>query len=285
MTVRYAISHVTEYHYSVPVAVSHNEARVRLRPLPYQKILEEDVAIEPAANRRARFRDYHGNSVDYFELREPVEVLRVVASFVVERSAPPAAPANSPPWDAPTPASRAQEFALDSPLIRRSDAFREYAAPSFPAGRPVVAAIKDLTHRIHEDFRFDPTATEVHTAVEEVLKSRAGVCQDFAHLEIACLRSMGLPARYVSGYLRTLPPPGGVRLVGADATHAWVAVHCGEAGWLDFDPTNDLMPGEGHVTVGWGRDYGEVPPLRGVLVGGGDTSLRVAVDVAELATN
>ncbi len=282
MTVRYAITHVTSYTYGSPVAVSHNETRLRLRSLPYQVVLSQDVEVEPVANHRSTFSDYFGNAVDYFELREPVEVLLVRSQSLVERSAPPAEPTESLPWSRVAEANSPTlvEFRLDSPMIRRSDAFREYAAPSFPRGRPVMEAVRDLTRRIHQEFEFDTKATEVHTAVEDVLQQRAGVCQDFAHVQIACLRSMGLAARYVSGYLRTVPPPGRPRLVGADASHAWVAVHCGNDEWIEFDPTNDLVPGDGHVTAGWGRDYRDVPPVRGVLIGGGSTQLRVSVDVA-----
>lgn len=284
MTVRYAISHLTEYAYASPVAVSHNEARLRPRELPYQHIVEDKLVIDPEANHRSEFVDYFGNAVDYFELREPVEVLRVRSESVVERDVSPERPTSSQPWSVVAAERRADttEYRIDSPLVRRSDAFRDYAAVSFPRGRNVMDGVLDLTHRIHEEFRFDSTATEVHTAVEDVLESRAGVCQDFAHVQIACLRSMGLAARYVSGYLRTIPPPGRERLVGADASHAWVAVHCGGGEWIEFDPTNNLVPGTGHVTVAWGRDYGDVPPVKGVLIGGGSTRLRVSVDVAPL---
>ena len=159
-------------------------------------------------------------------------------------------------------------------------AFREYAAPSFPLGRPLLEAMADLNRRIHQEFTYDPHFTTVATPLNQVLTEQRGVCQDFAHLAMACLRAWGLAARYVSGYLETLPPPGQPRLIGADASHAWLAVYVPGVGWAEFDPTNDCMPGEQHITLAWGRDYGDVAPLKGVMTGGGSHSLEVSVDVA-----
>jgi transglutaminase-like putative cysteine protease len=161
-------------------------------------------------------------------------------------------------------------------------ALRQLAEPSFTPGRPWLEAVLDLTKRIYTEFKYDPAATNVNTALDTVLRIKRGVCQDFAHLQIGCLRSMGLPARYVSGYLLTAPPPGQPKLVGSDASHAWTAAFSPEAGWIDFDPTNNIIPGIGHVTLAWGRDYGDVCPIKGVLVGGGQHRMRVAVDVAPL---
>lgn len=279
---RYTITHLTEYRYDVPVAVSHNAARVRPRPLPHQRIVSQDVLIDPACGRRSRFVDYFGNEVDYFELRNPVEVLRVRAVTVVDRTAPVVSELAKRPWQevARTNDPEAAEFRLDSPFVRRNEEFRAYAISSFPRARPIGEGLAELTSRIHEDFQFDPNATHVNTPVEDVLRTRAGVCQDFAHVAIACLRSIGLSARYTSGFLRTIPPPGEERLVGADATHAWLAVHIGNDEWLGADPTNDVSPADEHVTIGWGRDYSDVPPVRGVRVGGGGAELTVSVDVA-----
>jgi transglutaminase-like putative cysteine protease len=173
----------------------------------------------------------------------------------------------------------AYEFMFESPRIRRRPEFTAYASQSFNPGRPLTEALLDLTARIHSDFRFDSKATNVRTPVEEFFRKRRGVCQDFAHFQIACLRSLNLPARYVSGYLRTLPPPGRPRLTGADASHAWVSVYCPDAGWLDVDPTNNVVPSLSHVTLAWGRDYGDVSPMRGIILGGRDHTLKVAVDV------
>jgi transglutaminase-like putative cysteine protease len=203
----------------------------------------------------------------------------------------PMLPQRTPAWqavrdrcasDVLTEDSAAGEFRFDSPNIVRKPAFAEYAAQSFPKDRPLLDGIRDFTARIYRDFRFDPRATTVATPLDEVFKKRRGVCQDFAHFAIAGLRSIGLPARYVSGYLETLPPPGKPRLVGADASHAWYAVWCPGHGWIDADPTNNLLPGDRHVTVAWGRDFSDVSPLRGVVVGGGGTSPGVSVDVARV---
>ena len=169
-----------------------------------------------------------------------------------------------------------------SPFVQLSDDVAAFAAPSFPAGRPLLDAVADLTHRIHEDLAYDQAATNVSTPVDEVLRLRRGVCQDFTHLEIACLRAMGLPARYVSGYLVTVAAPGKSKLVGADASHAWLAVFCPGAGWVPADPTNDVVPDQRHITVAWGRDFGDVTPMRGVIVGGSRHDLRVSVDVSPL---
>ena len=175
------------------------------------------------------------------------------------------------------------QFIFDSPQVRASFELADYAAQSFPAGTPLLAGARDLTRRIFEDFKYDSKATTVATPLEEVWEKRRGVCQDFAHLGIACLRSLGLPARYVSGYLRTRPPEGGEQLVGADATHAWFAIFCPGTGWVDFDPTNNVLPAEEHITVAYGRDFGDVSPVAGILTGGGKHVVKVAVEVKPLA--
>jgi len=173
------------------------------------------------------------------------------------------------------------QFVFDSPQVRVSFELADYARESFKNGTPLLAGTKDLTRRIFTDFTYDPKATTVATPLEEVLMTRRGVCQDFAHLGIACLRSLGLPARYVSGYLRTRPPEGQPRLVGADASHAWFGVFNPGTGWVDFDPTNNVQPAEEHITVAYGRDFGDVSPVAGILTGGGKHNVKVSVDVAE----
>ncbi len=173
----------------------------------------------------------------------------------------------------------AYQFVFDSPRIRARTEFAAYAFESFTRGRSMQEALIDLTARIYADFKFDSKVTNVRTPPEEVFKKRRGVCQDFAQLQIACLRSLNLAARYVSGYLRTYPPPGKARLIGADASHAWVSAYCPGMGWLDVDPTNNVVPSDGHVTLAWGRDYGDVSPLRGLVLGGGVHTLKVAVDL------
>jgi len=176
----------------------------------------------------------------------------------------------------------AYSYTFDSPHARASRALAAYAAPSFPPGRPFLDAVMDLTRRIHDEFVYDPRATTIATPLSQVLEARRGVCQDFAHLQIGCLRALGLPCRYVSGYLLTRPPAGKPRLQGADASHAWVSVHLPDFGWVDFDPTNGLMPGEQHVTIACGRDFADVTPVRGVILGGGPHELTVEVDVSPI---
>jgi transglutaminase-like putative cysteine protease len=182
--------------------------------------------------------------------------------------------------DGVTPA--VSQFVFASPYIPPASEIRAFARSSFPEGRTLLMGAIDLMHRIHRDFRFDPSATNITTPLTRVLAERRGVCQDFAHFQISCLRSLGLAARYVSGYLLTDPPPGQPRLTGADASHAWLAVYCPHHGWVDLDPTNDVIVGQRHVVLGWGRDYGDVSPLRGVLLGGSEHSLHVGVSVVPL---
>jgi transglutaminase-like putative cysteine protease len=250
--------------------------------------VRNDLRITPHAECKER-TDYFGNQLCFFTVQEPHSRLVVEARSEVaideDQGARPRPAmaweevAKSLPRDR-TPASLdAYQFVFESPRIRPSSDFAKYAAPSFTPGRPFVEALLDLTARIHGEFKFDSKATSVRTPAEEVLKKRRGVCQDFAHLQIACLRSLHLPARYISGYLRTYPPPGKPRLVGADASHAWVSAYCPGFGWMDVDPTNNVIPSYGHIMLAWGRDYGDVSPLRGVIVGGRDHTLRVNVDV------
>jgi transglutaminase-like putative cysteine protease len=287
------VRHVTHYRYAEPVSTSHHDARVAPLATELQRPLAHVVEVRPAPTSRAERTDFFGNRALHFELREPHDELEVTATSVVALTpaSPPLALA-TPPWEAVRDRLRtdrrrdlldAYAFTFPSPLVRPSAALAEYARPSFPQGRPVLAAVRDLTSRIHADFTYDPEATDVSTPVDEVLAHRRGVCQDFAHLEIACLRAMGLPARYVSGYLLTRPPPGKPKLVGADASHAWVATFVPDWGWVELDPTNDLIPSDEHVRVAFGRDFGDVTPIRGVILGGGAHEIDVAVDVSPVA--
>ncbi|HEV3032835.1 MAG TPA: transglutaminase family protein [Polyangia bacterium] len=284
------VVHVTEYLYSERVSTSHHDLHLLPRATPEQTCLGEELEIAPApATRRERTDDF-GNRCTYVEIHEPHNNLRVTSRADVEVAPPAPLPATSVPWEsvrdvvragAGAEARAARAFAFSSPYVPASTwaVAREYALPSFAAGRPVVEAARALTSRLHADFAYDSRATTIATPVDEVLRLRRGVCQDFAHLQIACLRALGVPARYVSGYLVTRPPPGKPRLVGADASHAWIAVFVPELGWLPLDPTNDLVPGEQHVTVAWGRDYSDVTPVRGVIMGGGRHDLWVSVEV------
>lgn len=288
--VRYRIIHRTTYTYESPVTVGHYIARLEPRSLPFQECPWHEISIRPVPMQRAEREDSFGNTCVYFEIEGSHQKLEVIARSLVEvLPGDPVDPSETPAWevvrdacrsDHASPASLAGELAFSSQLIPTGAVFADYARSSFPARRPVLEAVCDLNRRIFEDFIFDPAATDFATPVELVLKKRRGVCQDFAQVMIACLRSLGLPARYVSGYLETLPPAGQVKLVGADASHAWVSVYCGDVvGWVDADPTNNLLPSDRHVTVAWGRDFGDVSPLRGVTIGAGEQRLQVAVDV------
>jgi transglutaminase-like putative cysteine protease len=247
--------------------------------------VRSDLTISPPAHDRRERLDFFGNRTVYFAVLAPHTRLTVTATSLV-RTAPPAEPAADTPWEQVRDAVRtdvdsdARQFVIDSPLVAASEQLAAFAAPSFPAGAPLVAAALDLIGRIHADFRYLPGATEVSTTTDEVLTSRTGVCQDFAHLAIGALRSLGLSARYVSGYLETRPPPGRERLVGTDESHAWISLFVPGTGWVDLDPTNDKIVDERYVTTAWGRDYTDVPPLKGVIFTEGDThDLSVSVDV------
>ncbi|HYD68105.1 transglutaminase family protein [Azospirillum sp.] len=286
---RYRVRHVTTCAYSTPVLVSHHAARLIPRETERQRCLDASLSVEPAPAARADRVDYFGNPVSFLTIQTSHRVLTVIAESHVEVAPPPAAdPLATPPWEAvraalacpaDAPALEAAEFLCDSPFAAASDDLRAYARPSFAPGRPVLDAAFDLTRRIHADFQYDPAATTVSTPLAQVLAMRRGVCQDFAHLQIACLRAMGLAARYVGGYLLTRPPPGQAKLVGADASHAWVSVWIPGRGWVDLDPTNDMLVGDEHVTCAWGRDYEDVSPVKGQVVGGGEHALTVSVDV------
>jgi transglutaminase-like putative cysteine protease len=289
-TMRYEIQHRTTYTYEEPVSIGHHLARLAPRTLRGQRCESHALEIEPAPASMAEHTDYFGNVSLFFALRGSHSVLSVFARSVVEIDVPiPPAAADTPAWevlrdavraDVLTPDAEAGEFAFGSPLITPGAVFADYARASFPARRPVLEAALHLNHRIFSDFKFDRKATDVATPVGEAFEKRRGVCQDFAHIFIACFRSMGLPARYTSGYLETLPPPGKPKLVGADASHAWASVWCGSsAGWVDVDPTNDCVPSGRHITVAHGRDFNDVSPLRGVVYGSGEQELNVAVDV------
>jgi transglutaminase-like putative cysteine protease len=283
------VTHTTTYDYRSPVSVAHHLLYLAPRRLARQLPLNHSLDIQPGPAATSRHTDYFGNEVVFIALEGAHRQLRVTSnSRVAVAPAFIPDPAETPAWegvrnlcraDLSEPVLEASEFTFASPLVPLEPAFRAYAAESFPTARPILDAVLDLAARIHREFSFDATATTVSTPLARVLEGRGGVCQDFAHLMIACLRSLGLPTRYVSGYLETLPPPGQARLIGADASHAWVAFFCPGLGWIDVDPTNNLLPSMRHITLGWGRDYGDVSPIRGVLVGGEEHTLAVAVDV------
>jgi len=285
----YRLQHTTTYAYNGAVSLSHHLLRLRPRELPGQKCLNSQIHIEPRPDVLAGHRDYFGNAMTFVTIEGSHKKLVVTARSDVEVTAStPPAPDQTPPWELArdvTPEGDMQsylptrEFVYDSPMIKKNLNFRDYAALSFSAGRPLLEAVLDLTSRMHGDFKFDTRATNIATPLQEVFRKRRGVCQDFAHLQIGFLRSVGIAARYVSGYLETEPPPGKPRLAGADASHAWISFHCPGTGWIDVDPTNDVLVSNRHITLGWGRDYSDVSPIRGIIIGSGEHLMEVAVDV------
>ena len=284
----YDIRHVTTYRYDAPVAA----ARCSLRLVPAagegQRLLGYGIDVVPRPTSLVERADFFGTRVATAIIGAPHRELRITATSRVDVERRPA-PDASPRWeDVRREAASVMALGTRSPahflypsrLVPLFDPATAYAADSFTPGRPIVAAVRELMQRVHDDFLYDPKATAVTTPLAEAFAARTGVCQDFAHAAIAGLRGLGLPAAYVSGYIRTLPPPGQPRLVGADASHAWVSLWCGaECGWLDFDPTNDLVVADEHVTLGWGRDYADVSPVRGMLLGGGKHTVAVGVDL------
>ena len=286
---RYRISHRTTYQYVYPVTVGNHVACLKPRSSLHNHLVRSALEIHPKPITLTERCDYFGNCLCFFTVQEPHHELVVEATSEVVRTSDEALNTQPAlPWEASTATLAddhspegidAYQYQFESPRIRIRPEFAAYALQSFTPQRPMREALRDLTTRIYKDFRFDSKVTTVRTTTEEVFKKRRGVCQDFAHVQIACLRSIHIAARYVSGYLRTYPPPGKPRLIGADASHAWVSAYCRGLGWLDMDPTNDVAPTDGHVTLAWGRDYGDVSPLRGLILGGGSHTLNVEVDM------
>ena len=289
---RYRITHRTEYRSVEPVSVGHNEAWLTPRNTPNQRCLNHQMEVSPGPSIIMTRIDYFQNTTTQFAFNQGYDALIVTSINEVEVEPHLPAEVPEPTWEMVRDAVRAHqteddfsalEFIFNSPRCRVSAEFAEYAKSSFPPGGLIRECVTDLMQRFHDDFQYDSAATTVSTPVEQVYRIRRGVCQDFAHLLISMLRSIGIPARYVSGYLRTLPPPGKPRLVGADASHAWMSVYCGDWGWIDIDPTNNQFTSTDHITIAWGRDYTDVAPLKGVYVGGSSPQLLVSVDVDEIS--
>jgi len=288
----YSILHRTIYEYTAPVAVSHHVARLEPRASTAQEREQFSLKIFPEPSLRKNRPDYFGNRLCFFSIQEIHSRLEIIAhSRVTVNANNSKTPESSTPWkdvaemfrDPVSPeVVQPYQFIFDSPQACASFELADYARESFSGDTPLLTGVRDLTARIFKDFKYDPKATTVATPLEEVWTKRRGVCQDFAHLGIASLRSLGLPARYVSGYLRTRPPEGRERLVGADASHAWFAVFCPGVGWVDFDPTNNVQPGEEHISVATGRDFADVSPVAGIITGGGAHQVKVSVDVMSL---
>ena len=291
---RYLLSHRTTYAYASTVDAAHHIAHLRVRDFIGQKVTSIGIESNPAPAMIARHVDHFGNLIDILRIDKPHTRfdIEVRAEVDVRFPEPPPA-ASTPPWEEirsalagdgfPVPVE-ASEFVHESPLVPPVEALRAYGAQSLTPGRPILEAAREITSRIKKDFEYHPGATDISTPLAEVFAGKAGVCQDFAHVEIAALRAHGLAAGYVSGYIRTVHSKEEVELRGADASHAWVAVWCGEqAGWVHLDPTNDLVAREDHVAVAWGRDFSDVSPLRGVILGGDTHSYGVAVTLVPTA--
>jgi transglutaminase-like putative cysteine protease len=291
----YHVVHETRYRYADEVVSSHNEAHLLPRALPWQTPSRVELRIDPTPDSVRWHRDYFGNDVVFFNLQSAHRELTIrtesdvaldpTRSFDSARSTPWEEVAATVRTDRSPAALEAFEYVFDSPFVAASEALAAYAQPSFAPGRPLAEALLDFAHRIHAEFHYDPEATTLDTPVEEALRDRHGVCQDFAHVMIGGLRSLGLPARYVSGYLKSRraaqpdAPSVEGELVGSEASHAWVAAWCPTLGWIEVDPTNDVVPKDRHIVLAWGRDYDDVSPVKGVTVGGGSHTVEVAVSV------
>ncbi|MES2887109.1 MAG: transglutaminase family protein [Pseudomonadota bacterium] len=289
---RYGVSHETRYAYASAVSQSWQLARLKPRSLPWQRLLSHALQIEPAPDECHEALDGFGNAVTHFGLHTAHRVLTVRMQSVLEVADRPALPTlPTQAWEQVRSAVHQLPQATDlhaalmteaTAMLPLSEPARLYAEPSLVPGRDWLDAVTELMHRIHVDFEFDPASTTVSTSVDEVLHQRRGVCQDFAHLMLAALRAHGLPARYVSGYLLTDPPAGQPRLVGVDASHAWVAAYSPLHGWVEFDPTNDQRADRRYITLAWGSDFADVVPVRGVILGGGEQEMTVSVNVLPL---
>ncbi len=290
---QYKITHTTSYRYSSPVSICHNVVMLTPQPTEYLQVQSHRLNIVPSPGETTDRVDMFGNTATRFALEQSHSQLSITATSrvtVLPRQLPIAETSQNcdqvqaavnertdPNWLSVAP------FLYDSPRILRTAEFAEYAAALIEPQRPILAAVNSLNHQIYTDFKYDKNATKVDTPTKTAFDGRHGVCQDFAHVGVACLRSLNLPARYVSGYLRTHPPEGKPRLVGADQSHAWFSVYCGgELGWVDFDPTNDCLCGTDHIPIAVGRDYSDVVPIKGVFLGGGNPVLSVSVDVAPI---
>ncbi|MGX1172761.1 transglutaminase family protein [Pseudomonas sp. R151218B TE3479] len=295
MNARYQILHDTHYHYDSPVSLAQQLAHLWPRACDWQRCTEQQLLISPEPTTRRDEQDVFGNPLTRLAFERPHDELLVNARLSVEVLARPELDFNlSPGWESTrnaltysgrplaAPLLEACRYRFESPYVHLKRSFVEFSESCFPSGRPLMIGVRALMEKIFEEFTFDAEATQVATPLVEVLERRRGVCQDFAHLMLACVRSRGLAARYVSGYLLTQPPPGQPRLIGADASHAWVSVYCPVLGWVDFDPTNNVQPALEHITLAWGRDFSDVSPLRGVILGGGAHDPEVQVTVMPL---
>jgi transglutaminase-like putative cysteine protease len=288
----YTVTHRTTYHYHSDVAYSRLVAHLVPRATARQRPRSFEVRLSPEPVTSFERPDFFGNTTNWITIDEPHAILDILAESRVSIEPIPAyAPDASMRWEnvrtafeipAGPDALEALQYTFDTPLTAPTADVVAYARESFQGGRPLFDCVLELNSRIHADFTFDKEATDTRTTVKRAFELRAGVCQDLTHVALACVRSMGLAARYVSGYLLTQPPAGRERLIGADASHAWFSVWIPPFGWVDFDPTNDMLPSSEHITVAWGRDYGDVTPIHGIFTGGSEHEVDVAVDVVPI---
>lgn len=296
MSAHYLILHDTHYHYDSPVSLAQQLAHLWPRHNPWQVCTERQLLINPVPTSRRDELDVFGNPLTRLAFERPHDELQVNARLKVEVLRRPLLDFNQSACWSDTQSAltysakrvsadilEACRYRFESPYVHLKQSFVDFSASCFPPGRPLLLCAQALMEKIFSEFTFDDEATQVATPLVEVLETRRGVCQDFAHLMLACLRSRGLAARYISGYLLTQPPPGQPRLIGADASHAWVSVFCPVLGWVDFDPTNNVQPALEHISLAWGRDFSDVSPLRGVILGGGSHDPEVRVTVMPIA--
>lgn len=294
---RYSIAHETTYDYADAVSLSQQLLHLTPRAVERQQVIEHRLSVTPAPAHRFDRHDSFGNPVSTLEFDRPHRQLKIAAFTLVDVAARSQRLdlQASPAWDDVAVSLgygagrgyddarlQAAIFRVESPFVRVKRLLGDYARDCFPAGRPLLAAVNALMLKIHREFTFDADATQIATPMLEVLEKKRGVCQDYAHIMLGCLRSLGLPARYMSGYLLTHPPPGKPRLIGADASHAWISAWCPVNGWIDFDPTNKVIPDTEHIAIAWGRDFGDVSPQRGVILGGGSHKIKVGVTVTPM---
>lgn len=271
---KYVIDHKTIYTYLEPVSVCHNVLRLVPRNTARQVCGKVTVSIQPKPDSLQEYEDFFGNKVIYFSIEKEHGALTIVVHSEIEKRVG--------GFGREVVSEDVSQYVFETPMTSGGAEIEAYARVSFQPGRPVLEAARDLMRRIYTDFKFTPGFTTVSTPLSEVMRERKGVCQDFAHLAIACVRSVGLPSRYVSGYIETISPPGVEKLMGVDASHAWFSIYIPDMGWVDFDPTNNVLPGDQHITIGWGRDYSDIAPMKGVILSSGSHGLHVSVDMRRL---
>lgn len=288
----YRVWHKTTYRYGSSVALSHNQIRVHPRSMAYQAVLNSEIQIDPQPATRRMWADSFGNTAEFFSVEQSHELMSVTATSLIDRSPPPVIE-SIPAWKGLVSQCfhslysldrMAAQFSFDSQHAYSIPQIVDYARDSTSKFESLHEVATDLMKRIHKDFKYQSSSTTIDTSLEQLMVQRKGVCQDFAHLMIACLRSVQIPARYVSGYILTHPPPGQPKLVGSDASHAWVSVYFGNGQWVDYDPTNNLLVNNEHITLAWGRDFADVSPVQGIFFGGGLTKLSVNVDVSRVGS-